>query len=206
MADRDVQRFDRWAPYYDRSWTQRLFFRPVHQGVLDLAAVVAPHLSTIVDAGCGTGALLRLAAHRFPEAELVGADPSAEMIRMAKGAASRGGRVRFVQAHAEELPLPSGHFDLALSTISFHHWADQSKGLREVSRVLASGGVFLLADHFVISWRRAFFVGRRRKQRFHTRGEIAQMLREAGFTRCRCHALYKLGPLRIVDAVSARKD
>ena len=135
-----------------------------------MAAVLAPPPSRVLDAGCGTGALLRLAADRFPEAELVGADPSAEMIRVANGSDPRGGRLRFVQAPAEEVPLPSGHFDLALSTISFHHWADQSQGLREVSRVLASGGVFLLADH------------------------------------CEWHDLYRVGPLRIIDAVSARKN
>ena len=38
MNGRDVQRFDRWAPRYDRSWTQRLFFRPVYRGALEVAA------------------------------------------------------------------------------------------------------------------------------------------------------------------------
>ena len=206
MDSRDAQRFDRWAPHYDKTWTQRIFFRPVHEGALEVAGALVPRPARILDVGCGTGALLRLAARRFPAAELVGVDPSAEMIKMANASDPQEGRLRFVRAPAESLPLTSGYFDLALSTISFHHWADQSHGLQEVSRLLVSGGVFLLADHFVISWQRVFFVGRRRTQRFHTRREISQMLHEAGFTHREWHALYRVGPFRIVDAISARKD
>ena len=35
---------------------------------------------------------------------------------------------------------------MAFSTISFHHWADQLSGVRQVARVLRPGGLFVLAD------------------------------------------------------------
>jgi SAM-dependent methyltransferase len=40
--------------------------------------------------------------------------------------------------------------DVVLSSLSFHHWADQRKGLQEIARVLRPGGLFCLADHTVL--------------------------------------------------------
>jgi SAM-dependent methyltransferase len=50
------------------------------------------------------------------------------------------------------LPLEDGSIDLALSTLSFHHWRDQAAGIREVARVLRPGGRFLLADAALPDW------------------------------------------------------
>jgi len=52
----------------------------------------------------------------------------------------------FHVAMAETLPLPDASVDLAFSTFSFHHWANQAKGVSEVARVLRPQGRFLLAD------------------------------------------------------------
>jgi ubiquinone/menaquinone biosynthesis C-methylase UbiE len=52
----------------------------------------------------------------------------------------------FHVAMAEYLPLPDASVDLAFSTLSFHHWIDQAKGVSEVARVLRPQGRFLLAD------------------------------------------------------------
>jgi SAM-dependent methyltransferase len=50
-----------------------------------------------------------------------------------------------------------------LSTHSFHHWHDQSAGIAEVGRVLASDGHVLLADPFAIGWLRPYasLIGKR---------------------------------------------
>ncbi|MFH1833743.1 MAG: methyltransferase domain-containing protein [bacterium] len=202
---RDIERFDRWAANYDRSWTQRIFFGPVHRGAVDVAAGLAPNPTRILDVGCGTGALLRVVAPRFSQADLMGADASVEMIRAADVANPLPDRIHFAWAQAEELPFPDGHFELVLSTISFHHWGDQGKGLREVERVLAPGGSFLLADHFALPLQRVFFATPGRRKRFHTRAEIDTMLREAGLDPRGWHDIYKIGPLLLVAGVTASK-
>jgi SAM-dependent methyltransferase len=37
-----------------------------------------------------------------------------------------------------------------LTSLSFHHWANQTKGLQEIARVLRPGGLFCLADHAML--------------------------------------------------------
>jgi ubiquinone/menaquinone biosynthesis C-methylase UbiE len=57
--------------------------------------------------------------------------------------------VIFQCAAAEALPFPDQTAEVVLSSLSFHHWADQPKGLQEIARVLRPGGWFCLADHTI---------------------------------------------------------
>ncbi len=108
-----------------------------------------PH--TILDVGCGTGRLLREAHRRWPETTVIGVDLSAGMIEQARQLAAYA---TFFLAPAEGLPLPAESVDLAVSTMSFHHWTDKEQGIREIVRVLRPGGRFLLADHAAPRWLR----------------------------------------------------
>lgn len=205
MRRDDVERFNRWAASYELSWIHRLFFARVHEGTLSVASRQLPHPHHILDVGCGTGALLRRAAQRFPEADLVGVDAASEMIKMARESSQADAALLFVRAHAEHLPFAEAEFDLVLSTASFHHWADQARGLREVSRVLSPGGLFVLADHFAFSWQRLIIAALRQRDRFHTRAEVEQLLAGAGFSVSGWDIVYRVGPLPLVAAVWSRK-
>jgi SAM-dependent methyltransferase len=202
---RDVGHFDRWAPSYDRSWTQRVFFGPVHRGVADALVPLAPSPTRILDIGCGTGALLRLLGARHPHADLTGVDASEEMIRMAASANPFPERLRFVRGTAEHLPVGDAQFDLILSTISFHHWADQHRGLSEATRALVPSGRFLLADHFVTPLQRIFFASPARRRRFRSPAEIDGMLGGAGLEDRQWHRIYAIGPLLLIAGVTARR-
>lgn len=139
---RDVRHFERWSHTYENSWMQRRLFTRVHTAVLDLAASLPPP-ERVLDVGCGTGRLLRAAALRWPDVQLIGVDPAQGMVDVARvltpGAA-------FHRGLAEALPLPDASVDLVFSTISSHHWHDQAIGVREIARVLRPGGHFILAD------------------------------------------------------------
>jgi ubiquinone/menaquinone biosynthesis C-methylase UbiE len=138
----DIERFSRWSRTYEDSWMQKHFFDRVHEAVLTLAANgVEPE--TILDVGCGTGRLLRAAGTRWPHAALIGVDAAEGMVEVAR---SLTPGATFYVAIAEALPLPDASVDLALSTTSFHHWSDQTAGIREVARVLRPEGRFFLAD------------------------------------------------------------
>jgi ubiquinone/menaquinone biosynthesis C-methylase UbiE len=144
-VERETAIFNRWAGTYDRSPWQRFLFGPTHQAVLEAAGAAADPRK-ILDLGCGTGLLLERAASRWPDARLVGIDLSPEMIGQARGKHPADPRFAFEVGDAKALPLEPASIDLAMSTISFHHWDDQPGGVREVGRVLRPGGLFVLAD------------------------------------------------------------
>jgi len=146
MHHHDVGRFGEWAPTYEQHWMQRRIMGPIQETVLDLATEQVPHPTAILDIGCGTGRLLRATASRFPSARLVGVDAAEGMVTQAIASLPPGMEIQFQRAVAESLPFPDGSFDLVFSTMTFHHWSDQEKGVAEVRRVLTPGGRWLLAD------------------------------------------------------------
>jgi len=103
--------------------------------------------SCIIDVGCGTGRLLRAAAVRWPEAQLFGIDPAEQMVSEAN---RLNPNAIFKLASAEALPFSDQTADIVLSSLSFHHWANQKKGLQEIARVLRPGGLFCLSDHTIL--------------------------------------------------------
>jgi ubiquinone/menaquinone biosynthesis C-methylase UbiE len=142
----DLRRFNRWAAGYDQSILHRWYFGPIHSKMLDVLEqeMIGKPPADIVDVGCGTGRLLRAAAVRWPQARLFGVDPAERMISEAR---RLNPRATFIIAPAEAIPLGDESADLALSSLSFHHWADQAKGLQEIVRILRPGGRLCLADH-----------------------------------------------------------
>ncbi len=100
--------------------------------------------STIVDVGCGGGALThRLAADG---ARTVGVDPSAAAI--AQASANAGAGERYVVGRAEELPLADRHADTVTFLNSLHHVgsAALAQALAEARRVLRAGGVLYVQE------------------------------------------------------------
>lgn len=205
MRDKDVKRFNEWAADYETSRLQSVFFAPVQRRTLDLLSSLESSPSRLLDVGCGTGALLRQAAGRFPEAQLYGADPAPEMVKVAQGLGQGISRLQILEAPAQQLPFPDEYFDLVTSTLSFHHWGDQESGLMEVCRVLRPGGALVLVDIFALSWMRALHVLARTRDRFHTKSEVERMLDTAGLKAVSWTAVYKVAWSPVVCAVSARK-
>jgi ubiquinone/menaquinone biosynthesis C-methylase UbiE len=138
----DVQDFDRRSATYENSRRQGYIFDRVQRIVLDLAKN-GKKPESILDVGCGTGRLLRKAKENWPDARLIGVDPAEGMIQQATQLLPDA---EFHVAMAESLPLPDASVDLVFSTLSFHHWSNQAKGVSEIARVLHSQGRFLLAD------------------------------------------------------------
>ena len=81
-------------------------------------------------------------------------------------------RVPFTEGTAERLPFAGKRFDLAVSTTSFDHWADQAAGLAECARVLAPGGELVLAEQFALLLWPAPLAGRRGKVVLRARQDV----------------------------------
>lgn len=170
---RDIEQFDHWSGTYEQSWMQRVFFDRAHQAILALAAERVPQPETVLDVGCGTGKLLRRAGTYWPEAHLIGVDPAQGMIEIAKRLTPNA---TFFTSMAEALPLEDASVDLALTTVSFHHWQDQAAGVREIARVLRPGGYFLLLDFSFPDW----LIRLLRLKRVHGRTRRQALFNQAG--------------------------
>jgi ubiquinone/menaquinone biosynthesis C-methylase UbiE len=171
-SDSDIRRFDQWASSYDSSVLQRFFFVPVHGRMLRLLAEGGGGSwpATVVDVGCGTGRLLRAAALSWPDARLFGVDPAEHMV---SEAARLNPKASFKLGPAESLPFADSTVDLVMSSLSFHHWGDQAKGIREISRILRPGGRFCLADH-------DFPLARLTGEKVKSRSQVRDLMMAAG--------------------------
>jgi SAM-dependent methyltransferase len=101
----------------------------------------------ILDVGCGRGRAFRTLADRFRPGVIVGIDVDPGAIeRAAQAAAGCPCRVEPRVADVTKLELPDASIDLAFCHQTLHHVRDQTSALAELHRVLAPGGVLLLAE------------------------------------------------------------
>lgn len=91
---------------------------------------------TLLDLGCGTGALLRHLARRGPQRALHGLDASPAMLAQARRTTAGTG-VELHLADATSLPFAERTFDAAVCSLSLHENAPPTREamLREASRV-----------------------------------------------------------------------
>jgi SAM-dependent methyltransferase len=113
-----------------------------------VAEAVAPEGARVLEVGCGPGHLsIRLARQHGLHTTALDLDPA--MIERARANADRAGEgfgrlppgslPSFLVGDVASLPFPDGSFDLVVSTMSMHHWADPAAGLAEIARVLRPG-------------------------------------------------------------------
>ncbi len=99
----------------------------------------------VLEIGVGTGANIPY----YPaNAEVVAVDVGAGMLaRAGRKAAGLGRRVELVRADVRSLPFADGDFDYVVGSFLFCSVEDPIPALREVGRVLATGGELRLLEH-----------------------------------------------------------
>jgi ubiquinone/menaquinone biosynthesis C-methylase UbiE len=101
------------------------------------------------DLGCGPGYLAIELARRAPGLYVTGVDLSDAMLAQAISNARLAGvshQTDFRTGDVAALPFRDTSLDLAVSTLSLHHWDDPRPVFNEIARVLRPGGAFLLFD------------------------------------------------------------
>jgi SAM-dependent methyltransferase len=93
-----------------------------------------------LDAGCGTGGLIKDLHAAFPPAEIVGLDFSARACELAR--ARTGAEV--VEGSITDLPFPDASFDAVVSADVVCQVEDGARSLREFARVTRPGGLVLV--------------------------------------------------------------
>ncbi len=128
-----TRNFDRLAPTWDTLRVTERYLSPLAAAL----EAVEPPPARILDVGTGTGGGARLAAGRWPEAEIVGVDLSAGMIAEARQRATSD-RQRYDVADASALPFPDESFDL-VTLVNMIPFFD------ELVRVTAPAGTIAIA-------------------------------------------------------------
>ncbi|MGB0712523.1 MAG: methyltransferase domain-containing protein [Gammaproteobacteria bacterium] len=109
------------------------------------AAGVKPGLS-IVDVGCGHGAVTRLLAHMTgPEGSVLGLDSNPELLAEEQGADAPP-NCRFEHADVYDLQAFTGQFDFAYGRFLMQHLENGPRAVEQIAATLRPGGTLCLAD------------------------------------------------------------
>jgi SAM-dependent methyltransferase len=137
------------AVAYD-ALTHRLLLDSFFRGIAADVAAVAPDGARVLEVGCGPGRLSIWLARQHG-LDVTGLDLDPAMIERARANADRPGnghdrRPSFLVGDVASLAFPDGSFDLVVTTLSMHHWADPRAGFVEIGRVLRPGARALVWD------------------------------------------------------------
>jgi SAM-dependent methyltransferase len=102
----------------------------------------------VLEIGCGRGIALPVLFDRLEPEELVGLDVDVALLAEAQARVWRTGTdATLVEGDVRDLPFESGRFDLVIDFGTCYHASETTDGrrvaLREVSRVLRGGGLFV---------------------------------------------------------------
>ena len=206
-------------------------FGPWAKDLLDTVGL--PAGTRVLDVACGTGIVARLAATQVgPTGRVVGLDTNEAMLAVARAQPQpTGAQIEWQQGDAKRLPFPDEEFGAVLCQQGLQYMPDRPAVLREMKRVLASGGrlglsVFSESVGYEIFERTAAqFVGEKAaaimREGFALAdlGELSDLLRTAQFSTVQVHTRtlparfasardfidYQLGG-RLASAVSTLDD
>ena len=150
--------------------------------------LVAGLSGRVIEVGAGAGSNFE----HYPASveEVVAVEPEPYLRERAADAAARTDvPVRVVGGVAEQLPVESGEFDAAVTSLVLCSVADQAAALAEIYRVLRPGGAFRFYEH-VLSRRAAVAFSQRAVDRLfwprafggcHTARDTQAAVEAAGF-------------------------
>ena len=127
------------APLYDLPFLQRLVYQPAQDEVV--AELRVRGVRRVADIACGTGILATRIQNELHPEEVYGVDMSDGMLQQAN---ARSAEVHWRKGPAEHLPFADGSLDAVVTTSAFHFF-DQPAAMAEFHRVLATGGLAIVA-------------------------------------------------------------
>jgi demethylmenaquinone methyltransferase / 2-methoxy-6-polyprenyl-1,4-benzoquinol methylase len=209
--------FDAIAPRYD------LLNRILSLGIdrrwrrLTVDALELSPGARVLDHATGTADLAMLTARLHPTTDVVGLDPSAEMLRLGRAKIAQAGleeRVTLQQGDAQSLSeFEPASFDAVTMAFGIRNVPDRGRALRELARVTRPGGRIAILElseprsgvmgplarlhmHVIVPWVGALLSGAREYrylqqsiERFPPPGEFAALMSASGIEVERVQAL-----------------
>ncbi|HEY4182384.1 MAG TPA: bifunctional demethylmenaquinone methyltransferase/2-methoxy-6-polyprenyl-1,4-benzoquinol methylase UbiE [Kofleriaceae bacterium] len=136
MFDKIARRYDRvnrvLSLGMDKGWRRRT-----------VRSLALGENAKVLDVATGTGDLAIDLARMTPTAKIVGLDPSPGMLGIAKEKVAKkafADRIELVLGDAQALPYDDNSMDAATIAFGIRNVPDRMKGLREMARVVKTGG------------------------------------------------------------------
>ena len=108
-----------------------------------VAALEINGAERVLDLATGTADLAMMVAHLHPQAQVVGLDPSRNMLAVGfkkVAAAELEKRIELVEGDAESLPFPDRSFDRICMAFGIRNVPNRARALREMARVVRPHG------------------------------------------------------------------
>ncbi len=168
----EISEYHKMAAVEDEMW----YYQALHRQIETMMRKHAPlNAKRILDAGCGTGGLMKRLQSRFPGWVWQGVDSSAVACELAR---ERAG-VEVLEATLTELPLPAEHFTAVVSADVIYHIDDDQKALNEMARVLEPGGI-MIVNVPAYRWLWSYHDEAVHSKRRYGRRELREKLKLAG--------------------------
>ncbi len=141
------------------AWIEKLFVNRRRESnflwiidALEKARVAIPPDPRILDIGAGNGAFAALLYDHYHPSALSAIDVDPDQVKLAKKQlSSKYGKIpaglTVEVADALHISYPEEHFDLVTAHLVLHHLGNEMMvGIKEISRVLKLGGIFLYVE------------------------------------------------------------
>jgi len=143
MAKQELGRFSGSAPEnYERYFVPRIG-RPMAEELIARSGLRPGE--RVLDVGCGTGAVTRLAKEKVGSGAVTGLDLTPGMLAVARSVTPSELGITWQEGNAESLPFPDTSFDVVFCGLSLQLIPNKVTALREMRRVLVPGGRLLLS-------------------------------------------------------------
>ena len=163
------------AQVEDQMW----YFRALHAHVDDALGADEIVTRRVLDAGCGTGGLIRRLAAKRNNLTWTGLDVEPLAVTMARErTAGSGAEIR--EGSVTALPWFDGYFDAVVSADVLYHLEHDTAALREFFRVLKPGGLVVI-NVPAYPWLWSYHDVATHAKRRYGRADLLKKIRAAGF-------------------------
>jgi SAM-dependent methyltransferase len=151
MADQSLENhlreeFNRWAEA-GRGDEMEQHHLPIVEPML--ALIKFEPEDRVLDVGCGTGWLVRRIAPLVSAGLAAGMDVADVMVGRAEALSVQLPNAAFARGGVDAIPWNGGYFTKVVSVESAYYWPDPAQGVREIFRVLSSGGsAWILINYY----------------------------------------------------------
>ncbi|MEI8129493.1 MAG: ubiquinone/menaquinone biosynthesis methyltransferase [bacterium] len=100
----------------------------------------------VIDICAGSGDISIRIAQKYPDADITGIDVSENMLKVARKKSKKFDNITYLYADALNLPYEDNSFDVAVISFGLRNLENLEDGLKEMQRVVKSGGYVVNID------------------------------------------------------------